>query len=269
MTNQTYRSRSGKIIDVSQILLQNEDVIAIGNMKVNARGDELGRGGRVVRTREQIMKEYYALNTPVALDELQEQTTQSRQQTNQPVARTSPPVQQPAHPVQIPQEAIVIPENSGMEEMDNLTEEELTTSVQQSIVQPSVAPTVMPSADPRIVQPQVATHNVIPHELPQPSVAPTFQPPITNPIIPRDVHRVVQQQEITPDAAPNVTPVEEPYVQRGTHIARNPPPSLTRPPLDQNGQPLRGSLASSIAKSATVTQTEKLPLKKANGIQRF
>jgi hypothetical protein len=37
-------------------------------MKVNARGDEIGEGGRVVRTREQVLADYYAQN-PNALHE--------------------------------------------------------------------------------------------------------------------------------------------------------------------------------------------------------
>ena len=58
----------GKSIDMDNIRLSNEDVIAIGNMKVNARGDELGFGGKVVKTRNQIMDEYYRLNTPEVTD---------------------------------------------------------------------------------------------------------------------------------------------------------------------------------------------------------
>ena len=38
----------------------------MGNMKTNARGDELGAGGQVVKTRAQLMQEYHKLNTPVA-----------------------------------------------------------------------------------------------------------------------------------------------------------------------------------------------------------
>ena len=32
---------------------------AVGNVKVNARGDELGSGGKIVKTREQILQDYY------------------------------------------------------------------------------------------------------------------------------------------------------------------------------------------------------------------
>jgi|Laugresp1bdmlbsn_1035097.scaffolds.fasta_scaffold02004_8 hypothetical protein len=59
-----YRSALGKPIDMDNIRLRNEDIIAVGNMKVNARGDELGPGGKVVKTRNQVMNDYYRLNTP-------------------------------------------------------------------------------------------------------------------------------------------------------------------------------------------------------------
>lgn len=57
-----YRSAQGKTVDVDQLRLKNEETIAVGNMKVNARGDELGPGGVVVRTRNESMDEYYASN---------------------------------------------------------------------------------------------------------------------------------------------------------------------------------------------------------------
>jgi len=60
----THRSALGRQIDIDKLRLSNEDTIAVGNMKVNARGDELGPGGEVVRTRNQIMNDYYQLNTP-------------------------------------------------------------------------------------------------------------------------------------------------------------------------------------------------------------
>ncbi len=62
------KSAQGKSVDIDSLRLQNETAIAVGNMNVNARGDVLGRGGKVVKTREQVMKDYYALNTPVAKD---------------------------------------------------------------------------------------------------------------------------------------------------------------------------------------------------------
>jgi hypothetical protein len=62
----TYTSVRGKEIDMEKLSLRNEKTPAVGNMKVNARGDELGEGGKVVRTREQVLQDYYA-HTPQAM----------------------------------------------------------------------------------------------------------------------------------------------------------------------------------------------------------
>lgn len=49
----------GKVIDMDKLMRQNELTPAVGNMGVNARGDELGQGGKIVRKREEIVQEYY------------------------------------------------------------------------------------------------------------------------------------------------------------------------------------------------------------------
>jgi len=64
----TVRSMRGKEIDMEKLNLKNETLPAVGNMKVNARGDEIGKGGKVVRTREEILKDYYKKN-PRAIKE--------------------------------------------------------------------------------------------------------------------------------------------------------------------------------------------------------
>lgn len=63
-----YTSMRGKQIDMEQLNLKNETLPAVGNMKVNARGDQLGKGGKIVRTREQILADYYK-NNPRAVQE--------------------------------------------------------------------------------------------------------------------------------------------------------------------------------------------------------
>jgi hypothetical protein len=57
-----YRTMQGKEIDMEKLARQNELMPAIGNMKVNARGDELGPGGKIIRKREEIIAEYYENN---------------------------------------------------------------------------------------------------------------------------------------------------------------------------------------------------------------
>lgn len=64
-----YRTAQGKTIDMDKLRLANEKTIAVGNMKVNARGDQLGPGGAIAKTRNEVMQEYYKLNTPVATEE--------------------------------------------------------------------------------------------------------------------------------------------------------------------------------------------------------
>ena len=58
----TYTSVRGKEIDMEKLSLQHETIPAVGNAKVNARGDQLGPGGKIVRTREEILADYYAQN---------------------------------------------------------------------------------------------------------------------------------------------------------------------------------------------------------------
>lgn len=81
-----YRTALGKTIDMDNLRLANEEIIAIGNMKVNARGDELGPGGQVVRTRNQVMDEYYKLNTPTVSD-----SSPAIVEDNRPVRQVSTP----------------------------------------------------------------------------------------------------------------------------------------------------------------------------------
>ena len=52
MTRAIYRSMQGKEIDMDKLVNQNEMTVAVGNVKVNARGDELGPGGKIIRTAE-------------------------------------------------------------------------------------------------------------------------------------------------------------------------------------------------------------------------
>jgi hypothetical protein len=47
----------GKEIDMGKLIAQNEMSVAVGNMKVNARGDQLGAGGQIIKTREQLAAE--------------------------------------------------------------------------------------------------------------------------------------------------------------------------------------------------------------------
>src|SRR5210317_937520 len=60
-----YRSYQGKQIDMDMLRKKHELTPAVGNARVNARGDELGPGGQIVKKREEVIKDYYKGNQPV------------------------------------------------------------------------------------------------------------------------------------------------------------------------------------------------------------
>ncbi len=66
----TYTSMQGKEIDMEKLSIRHELTPAVGNMKVNARGDELGPNGEIVRTREQILQDYYKENPRAVSEEI-------------------------------------------------------------------------------------------------------------------------------------------------------------------------------------------------------
>lgn len=55
----TYRSAQGKNVDMAALAAKNEKVRAVGNMKVNARGDTIDGQGRVVKPATQKVAEQY------------------------------------------------------------------------------------------------------------------------------------------------------------------------------------------------------------------
>jgi hypothetical protein len=65
----THVSMRGKEVDMEKMSLRFEKTPAVGNMRVNARGDEIGEGGKVIRTREQVLQDYYAQNPGAAKEE--------------------------------------------------------------------------------------------------------------------------------------------------------------------------------------------------------
>jgi hypothetical protein len=92
-----YRTMQGKQIDMDLLRKKHELTPAVGNVRVNARGDELGPGGKIIRKREDIIKEYYASNpnavvdqeaAPVVTEQPASETVEMQKQTeSKPVTR--------------------------------------------------------------------------------------------------------------------------------------------------------------------------------------
>lgn len=60
------RTNKGQVIDMDALTIKGENEVALGNMRVNAKGDKLGDGGKVIQAKEEVAREYYA-NNPKAV----------------------------------------------------------------------------------------------------------------------------------------------------------------------------------------------------------
>lgn len=56
------RSNRGQQIDMDALIAAGKSIPAVGNMKVNAGGDILDQGGKVVKKNEERVREYYKKN---------------------------------------------------------------------------------------------------------------------------------------------------------------------------------------------------------------
>lgn len=72
MTRKVYRTAQGKLVDLGALQLRNENVRAVGNMGVNARGDLIDGNNRPIDTKSQQARRLYnrqitnVENVPVA-----------------------------------------------------------------------------------------------------------------------------------------------------------------------------------------------------------
>jgi glycine cleavage system H lipoate-binding protein len=65
MAGKIYKSAMGKTVDMGKLMLQNEKVRAVGNMKVNARGDIVDDMNRVISPKnDQVNKQYNKQTAP-------------------------------------------------------------------------------------------------------------------------------------------------------------------------------------------------------------
>lgn len=84
-----HKTARGKQVDMNRLMTQNELAVAVGNVRVNARGDELGPGGNIIRKREDIMKETKGY-VPAELHRVAPQETAIAQPKPAPVVAPKP-----------------------------------------------------------------------------------------------------------------------------------------------------------------------------------
>lgn len=63
MVKKIYKTMQGREIDLDTLMTKNETEPAVGNARYNARGDEIGPGGQVIRRKEDIVNDYYNSQT--------------------------------------------------------------------------------------------------------------------------------------------------------------------------------------------------------------
>lgn len=101
MTSKIYRTAQGKSVDLGTIMLKNENTRAVGNMKVNARGDKIDGMNRVIETKtEQIQKQNNKTTTNVSTNTVHASSGRARAARQQAVAPQSAQVPDPIAPVQ-------------------------------------------------------------------------------------------------------------------------------------------------------------------------
>lgn len=54
-----YKTAQGQLINMDKLQLENEKEIAVGNANTNARGDLIAKNGQIIKTRNELIKEYY------------------------------------------------------------------------------------------------------------------------------------------------------------------------------------------------------------------
>jgi glycine cleavage system H lipoate-binding protein len=59
MTKEIHRSANGKKVDMGSLRLRNEHVRAVGNMKVNARGDLIDENNQVISSKPEQVNQAY------------------------------------------------------------------------------------------------------------------------------------------------------------------------------------------------------------------
>lgn len=91
------KTMRGHDIDMSRFIARNESAVAIGNASMNARGDVVGPGGSIIKTREQVAQEYHRSN-PKAVRQvgLKDLTDEVFSSPADALAALSPPAATPA-----------------------------------------------------------------------------------------------------------------------------------------------------------------------------
>lgn len=90
MTGKIYKSAMGKTVDLGALILENENVRAVGNMGVNARGDVVDSGNRVIDSKNRQVQRQYKKQATVTEIPVSTGTVAARKQKQQSTEETVP-----------------------------------------------------------------------------------------------------------------------------------------------------------------------------------
>lgn len=91
MTRKVYRTAQGKMVDLGRLQLQNENVRAVGNMKVNARGDLIDSNNRTINSRNQQVDKQYRRQTAAPSNVKPAKNPDRSKQSRAPAVDIPPP----------------------------------------------------------------------------------------------------------------------------------------------------------------------------------
>ncbi len=96
MAKNIYQTAQGLQVNIDQMRILNEKSVAVGNMQVNARGDQVSRSGEIIKSGNEIMKDHYSRQ----IDPVVKYNPNKRKQAQEAIQQE---IQQQVAPENIPQ----------------------------------------------------------------------------------------------------------------------------------------------------------------------
>ena len=115
--SKTYKTAMGKTIDMGSMSVANEKIRAVGNMKVNARGDIIDSNNNIVKTRQQQLAEQYSTQTKKQNRPGTAQKPQAEKPAPEPKVKESP------KPAPVTEEPVDFPEDVAQDDVEVVKEE--------------------------------------------------------------------------------------------------------------------------------------------------
>ena len=115
--SKTYKTAMGKTIDMGSMAVANEKIRAVGNMRVNARGDIIDSNNNIVKTRQQQLAEQYSTQTK----KQNRPGTAQKPQAEKPAPESK--VKESPKPAPVTEEPVDFPEDVAEDDVEIVKEE--------------------------------------------------------------------------------------------------------------------------------------------------